>query len=91
MAITTQLVCRCQYNVTSHLDITYSGKGCKTPRYLVPTYRSRSFKFYTTTCTSPTVGTCASRRFLSGHLHYLSPHNNTRKQPIVAAARLYKR
>ena len=24
----------CQYNVTSHLDITYSGKGCKTPRYL---------------------------------------------------------
>ena len=25
----------CQYNVTSHLDITYCGKGCKTPRYAI--------------------------------------------------------
>ena len=32
ISVTTLLVRWCQYNVTSHLNITYSGKGCKTLR-----------------------------------------------------------
>ena len=33
----TQLVRRCQYNETSHLNTTCSGKGRKTPKYLPTT------------------------------------------------------